>query len=491
MKTKNRIALFFLIAFLLCLDLFAQNQHTIMTYNILNYPITDTTSRNPYFRTIFANIQPDIVVVQEMISQQGVTAFLNKILLPNNPNYQAGTFIDGFDTDNAIFYKSNLFTFISNTPIRTALRDINQFKLLYNLTGDTIIIYSVHLKASDSLQNELLRAAEVDSLRQKTNSLPPNTNFIVLGDFNIYRSGELAYQKLLDQSSLGYVIDPLSLSGIWNNPAYSIHHTQSTRTRQFGDGTPGGLDDRFDMILMSQAVMDSGGITFIPGSYFVYGNDGNHYNDSINSPPNLAVGQLIADALHYSTDHLPVVASFTFPSNVKTLSIKAFIEGKFNGITMIPDSITVELRASSNPFTLVEQKKVLLQSDGNVQVALNDISNGVPYYLVIKNRNSLETWSSTAITFTNDISSYDFTTSSSKAFGNNLKLINGKWCVITGDINQDGFIDISDLVNVFTNSVLNIGGYVNTDLNGDLLTDMNDVNIVFQNNVMGFSVKKP
>lgn len=462
-----------------------------MTYNILNYPITDTTSRNPYFRTIFANIQPDIIVVQEMISQQGVNAFLNKILLPNNPLYQAGTFIDGFDTDNAIFFKSNLFTFISNTPIRTALRDINEFKLVYNLTGDTLIIYSVHLKASDSLQNELLRAAEVDSLRQRTNSLPPNTNFIVLGDFNIYRSGELAYQKLLDQSSSGYVLDPLTLTGTWNNPAYAIYHTQSTRTRQFGDGTPGGLDDRFDMILMSQAVMDSGGITFIPGSYFAYGNDGNHYNDSINRPPNTAVGQLIADALHYASDHLPVVASFSFPTNVKTLSLKALIEGRYNGLSMIPDSITVELRSQNNPFNLVEQKNVLINADGNITIPFNQAVNNTPYYLVIKHRNSLETWSANPVSFLNDIATYDFTTSSNKAFGNNLKLVGSNWCLITGDVNQDGSIEISDLVHVFMNNVLNIGGYVITDLNGDLVTDINDVNIVYQNNISGYSVKRP
>lgn len=488
---KNIFFKFSVIVLFLCFELFAQNQHTIMTYNILNYPITDTTSRNPYFRTIFANIQPDILVVQEMISQQGVNAFLNKILLPNNPNYQAGTFIDGFDTDNAIFYKSNLFTFISNTPIRTALRDINEFKLVYNLTGDTLIIYSVHLKASDSLQNELLRAAEVDSLRQRTNLLPSNTNFIVLGDFNIYRSGELAYQKLIDQSSTGYVIDPLNLSGIWNNLAYSIHHTQSTRTRQFGDGTPGGLDDRFDMILMSQAVMDSGGITFIPGSYYAYGNDGNHYNDSINRPPNTAVSQQLADALHYSTDHLPVVASFYFPSSIKSLLLKVLIEGLFNGTNMVSDTITVELRTSSQPFDLVEAKEVIVDSSGNATINFSQISENISYYIVLKHRNSLETWSAVPVSFQSDSLSYDFTTSSNMAYGNNLKLISSKWCLVSGDTNQDGFIDISDLVNVFTNSVLNIGGYVNTDLNGDLITNQNDVNIVFQNNISGFSVKRP
>lgn len=486
---KLLIKIFFIL--IITVSVCGQNQHTIMTYNILNYPITDTTSRNPYFRTIFANIQPDIIVVQEMISQQGVNAFLNKILLPNNSNYQAGTFINGFDSDNAIFFKSNLFTFISNTPIRTALRDINEFKLVYNVTNDTLIIYSVHLKASDSLQDELLRAAEVDSLRQRTNSLPPNTNFIVLGDFNIYRSGELAYQKLLNQTSSGYVIDPFNLSGTWNNPAYSVYHTQSPRSRQFGDGVGGGLDDRFDMILMSQAVMDSGGIKFIPGTYYTYGNDGNHYNDSINRPPNTAVGQLIADALHYASDHLPVVASFSFPSNSKSLSLKMFIEGRFNGSTMIPDSIIVELRNATNPFNIVEQKKILLNSNGEAALSLNQINNNTPYYLVVKNRNSLETWSALPVTFINDVATYDFTTSNDKAYGNNLKLINGKWCMITGDVNQDGFIEINDLVSVFINSTLNIGGYVNTDLNGDSITNSSDVNIVYQNNISGYSVKKP
>lgn len=488
MRSLLRKIFFFLSISIL---VFAQNQHTIMTYNLLNYPAIDTTIRNPYFRTIFANIQPDIIVVQEIVSQQGVNAFLSKILLPNNVLYQAGSFIDGFDTDNAIFYKSDLFTFISNTPIRTALRDINEFKLIYNLTGDTIIIYSVHLKASDSLQNELLRAAEVDSLRKKTNSLPLNSNFIVLGDFNIYSSNELAYQKLLNQSLPGYFIDPINISGTWNNPVYSIHHTQSTRVRQFDGGSTGGLDDRFDMILMSQAVMDSGGIRYIPGSYIVYGNDGNHYNDSINRPPNNAVGQAIANALHYASDHLPVIASFSFPTNAKSLSLKLFIEGRFNGTTMIPDSITVELRNQSSPYNLVEQKKVLVNTDGTLTIPLNQVTNNSPYYIVVKHRNSLETWSSNPISFINDFASYDFTTSSNKAFGNNLKLLGSNWCLITGDVNQDGYVEINDLINVFTNNVLNVGGYVNTDLNGDSYTDMNDVYIVYQNSISGYSIKKP
>ncbi|MBK7869031.1 MAG: T9SS type A sorting domain-containing protein [Ignavibacteriales bacterium] len=102
------------------------------------------------------------------------------------------------------------------------------------------------------------------------------------------------------------------MTGSWNNVIYSRYHTQSPRTRQFQGGATGGMDDRFDLILMSQTIMDAGGITFVPGSYTAYGNDGNHYNDSINRTPNTAVGQTIANAIHYASDHIPVYVNLSF-----------------------------------------------------------------------------------------------------------------------------------------------------------------------------------
>ena len=66
------------------------------------------------------------------------------------------------------------------------------------------------------------------------------------------------------------------------------------------------------MILISQSISDGVSISYLLNSYTAYGNDGNHFNDSINAPPNTAVGQEIADAIHYASDHLPLFASFTF-----------------------------------------------------------------------------------------------------------------------------------------------------------------------------------
>lgn len=473
---------------------FAQTQHTIMTYNVLNLVLTDTLERNPYFRTIFSNVQPDILVCQEMTSQTGVNGFLIRVLNRVSSGYAAGTFINGFDTDNAIYYKSSLFTFLSNTPIDTELRDINEFKLTYNSTGDTIIIYAVHLKSSESSADSLQRAAEVDSLRKRTNALPPNSNFIVVGDFNIYDSREFAFQKLLSQSQSGYVIDPLNLIGRWNNNgSFAASHTQSTRVRDLGDGgSTGGLDDRFDMILMSQAIMNSGDITYVTGSYNEYGNDGNHFNDSINKPPNAVVSQQVANALHNASDHLPVHATFGFdPPYLEITSFTALIEGFYNGSTMKPDTVRVELRNASAPYSLVDQVKIFLNSSGQGSGKFYNAVNGVPYYIVLKHRNALETWSASPQSFVSNILSYDFTTASNKAYGNNLKLIGSKWCIYGGDVNQDGFIQTTDVNQVFIGNVNGATGYISTDLNGDLFAEIEDLNIVFRNNVLGIVRIKP
>jgi hypothetical protein len=429
-----------------------------------------------------------------MTSQSGVNGFLVRVLNRVSSGYTAGTFINGFDTDNALFYKTSLFTFLSNTPIQTALRDINEFKLRYNSTGDTIIIYSVHLKADNSSSDSLQRAAEVDSLRKKTNALPPNSNFIVVGDFNIYGSGEFAFQKLLNQSQPGYFIDPLNLIGTWNNNGtFAPYHTQSTRTRALGDGgSTGGLDDRFDMILMSQSIINSWGIRYIPDTYTEYGNDGNHFNDSINKPPNAVVSQQVADALHYASDHLPVYATFSFePPNLELSSFTAMLEGFYNGSSMKPDTVTVELRNSASPYSLVDQAKIFLNSNGQGTGRFYSAENGIPYYIVVKHRNAVETWSSSPQTFSGSTLTYDFTSSSDKAYGNNLVLIGTKWCIFGGDVNQDGFVETADLNSVFNDNVNGVIGYVSTDLNGDYITEIEDLNVVFRNNVLGIQRMRP
>ncbi len=346
---------------------FAQDTARIMNYNILNYGAnaSDTVVRHPHYRTVIQATNPDILVVEEILSQNAVNIFLDKVMnLAGNGTYQAGTFINGPDSDNGIFFKSSKYVFISNIPIHTELRDINEFKLKHIASGDTIRLYAVHLKASNTTPDEQQRAREIDSLRKVTNILPLGSNFLVMGDYNIYRSDELAYIKLKQviSGNEGHVLDAINITGTWNNAAYAIYHTQSPRVRSFGGGATGGMDDRFDMILYSKAINDPGGITIIQNSIIAYGNDGNHYNDSINKPPNNAVPQNIANALHYSADHLPVIALVKF-ENVISVNNQNKIAAGFKLYQNYPNPF--------NPATIINYE---LQITNYVKLDVFDVT---------------------------------------------------------------------------------------------------------------------
>ncbi|MBK8585804.1 MAG: hypothetical protein IPN88_10395 [Bacteroidetes bacterium] len=70
---------------------------------------------------------------------------------------------------------------------------------------------------------------------------------------------------------------------------------------------------------------------------------------------------------------------------------------------------------------------------------------GNSYYIIVKHRNSLETWSGSAIPFPSTSNSFDFTTLVTQAFGGNqVQVSTGKWAIRSGDVNQDGAINTSD-----------------------------------------------
>ncbi|PJA97493.1 MAG: hypothetical protein CO129_01000 [Ignavibacteriales bacterium CG_4_9_14_3_um_filter_34_10] len=142
------------------------------------------------------------------------------------------------------------------------------------------------------------------------------------------------------------------------------------------------------MILISQAVKDAGGIKYVPGTYTIVGNDGNHFNKSINLQPNNAVSSSVAEALYYASDHLPVYAEFEFQGAVdvdeKNISVADFSLGQnypnpFNPSTTINFSIP-----SSTEYYSVLQNISLKVYDilGNEVVTLVDESKPAGNYSV-------------------------------------------------------------------------------------------------------------
>jgi exonuclease III len=190
------------------------------------------------------------------------------------------------------------------------VRLIDEWTGRVKATGDTIRVYVMHLKAGDTQADADERAQQIAQLGSYyISNLPRVDKVIYAGDMNVYSSDESAYSQLIYSTEGGLAADPINRPGNWhNNLKFADIHTQSPRVRQFGGGANGGLDDRFDQILLSRDLLSH----YIAASYTAYGNDGNHFNDSINAMPNLAVPQETAQALHDASDHLPVYLDLVF-----------------------------------------------------------------------------------------------------------------------------------------------------------------------------------
>lgn len=183
-------------------------------------------------------------------------------------------------------------------------------------------------------------------------------------------------------------------------------------------------------------------------------------------------------------------------STVVAAQIKALMEGFYNNVANrlnMRDTMRIYFRNISSPYAVVDSAKSVIDSNtftGNF--FFNNAATGT-YYLQLKHRNSLETWSkSGGVSYTMGTTlSYDFTTAAAQAYGSNMVQKGSKFCVYSGDVDQEGNIDVTDLLTVY-NDVNNIAsGYVRTDVNGDSIVDVADLLITYNNVNLGISKITP
>ena len=195
-----------------------------------------------------------------------------------------------------------------------------------------------------------------------------------------------------------------------------------------------------------------------------------------------------------------------------TLNVKAYLEGYFreNG-TMVStlndlgissdatatDTITVNLWSAANLANATPDysEKAILHTDGTASIQLPGATTGNTYYVAIKHRNSIETWSVNPIMILST-TNYDFTTGLNKAYSDGvnaaMKLLGvGRFGFYGGDVNQDGTVDGSDMNDVDNNTSIATFGYDNSDANGDGATDGLDMNIVDNNTQAGLFFARP
>lgn len=170
------------------------------------------------------------------------------------------------------------------------------------------------------------------------------------------------------------------------------------------------------------------------------------------------------------------------------LNITAGIEGFRNESLQIKDTLKLILRNEFTPYSKADSVRVFLDSTGNASADFANAPSG-NYFIQTIHRNALETWSSIQQSFTRgNILNFDFTGSQTQAFGNNLVLKNGEWCFYSGDVNQDGTIDLAD-GSLIDNDAFNFAsGYLLTDLNGDGVIDLADA-VFADNNAANFVSK--
>lgn len=335
-----RILIVFLILQLSNFNLYSQNKDTlkIMVYNILNYRnSTNQCTNSNNSPTIKENALeiivdytlPDVLVCNEVgASPNGFNSFtlMNSSLNQNGRTYyQMANYTSGFQTlTNMLYYNSNKLALKTQTTISKDLNNINLVRLIdiYTLYykdpnlaqhTDTIFLHFIaaHLKAGNTTADRNERGLATEAVMAYLDTINATGNYFFMGDLNVYSPTEPAFLDLVNYTpdpGLNF-IDPAYRIGNWsNNSSFSDVHTQSTHSGTSSCASGGGMDDRFDFILMSDEVDgDSMRVQYIAGTYKALGQDGMRFNGAINSPTNSILPFYVADALYDMSDHLPVM----------------------------------------------------------------------------------------------------------------------------------------------------------------------------------------
>jgi subtilisin family serine protease len=185
---------------------------------------------------------------------------------------------------------------------------------------------------------------------------------------------------------------------------------------------------------------------------------------------------------------------FSLSNNCTTASIvnlKFYIQGYYSGSQMMtsvkwnqdyesPETdvadMIVELHDSVT-YALVDTAIGTLKTDGTLSVTFNTAAPG-SYYIAVKGSNLVQTWSAAPQEVGITPLSFDFSTSASQAYGDNMvEIESGIFAMYQGDLAADDLVDLTDY-SVWEAKYSSFAfGVEPTDLNGDGLVDLTDYSI--------------
>lgn len=215
------------------------------------------------------------------------------------------------------------------------------------------------------------------------------------------------------------------------------------------------------------------------------------------------------ESTSYKQDCLRWFQPFNAPGSCSqtislNLSLNVFIEGLYKGAGVMVasvnpvlypflcDTVLIELHQKVSPYSLATSQKCTIDISGNGMCTFQSIVSGTSYYIVVKHRNSLETWSASPVLMNAALSTYTFSDAISKAYGNKMVLIDTqKYAIFSGDVDQNGIIDDMDFADTENELKLFLVGYLKDDINGDHIVESADYALI-QNNVVNLiSLSRP
>ena len=283
------------------------------------------------------SLAPDVLVAQEVLA--GGPEAMVEILNDSGPGDWRVAPIPGSAGDSAMFYRESRVTLLGATLVAAGgllprqPRDVVRWDVRlvgYEAEAATLAIYSSHMKAGAGADDVARRLVEARAIRTDAAELPEPWRFLLGGDLNMQRSTETAWAELTEVKgdNRGRLFDPVNAPGTWRDAAdMRFVHTQDP----IG---PGGMDDRFDVVLVCRDLLQGPGLRYIGDaaqrfsqatwndpnhSYRVWGNDGRSLNQPLRTASNTMVGPVIAEALRQVAQpagHLPVYVDLRVPSRL-------------------------------------------------------------------------------------------------------------------------------------------------------------------------------
>ncbi len=216
---------------------------------------------------------------------------------------------------------------------------------------------------------------------------------------------------------------------------------------------------------------------------------------------------------HNDEDYIGCWAVYMFPSGKiiasdmvnglfvlkTTFNVKIAIEGLYNSVSNKhnrKDTVTVLLKNNFAPFTTIDSSIAVLDSVTLTAQTKFNYAPAANYYIVVKHRNSIQTWCKAGGDYFDPMTSdsYDFSSASSQSFGGNMiqtDISPVTFALYSGDVNQDEVIDGSDVLLIGNDAFIYATGYIASDLNGDESVDGSDQSIAENNAYNYVAVVRP